>query len=82
MSTLTTEEVSLLIDALDVLEAKEKSGNSMTETMANILVPKSVERDQFLREQKADMELMRERIILLKAKLIQMKDKAFVDELD
>lgn len=84
MLKLDNEDIKVLMEALDALEGK---------TMHDVLlesvleVGMSADRDEAKKKMVAklqnasdNLEPLRERVIILKAKLIQMKDKNVVDE--
>ena len=78
----THDEIEMLFEALDALESS-KQKNAMMGGMLGLMLSK--DRDEAERNFKEKMEsaspdqILKERIILLKAKLISMKDRAFVD---
>lgn len=85
----TSEEVKMLFDGLDALESKSAIDDLMVSVFGAALSRSNEERKEFLDKQKQEKDkqeyanqILKERIILLKAKLIQMKDKAFIEELD
>ncbi len=83
------DEVQLISDALDALETKQSSSELMTLMMGGLLIRDDDTRQEFIDESKSrmenpgqDQEVLKERIILLKAKLIQMKDKAVAEDFE
>lgn len=76
-----SQEIDLLLDALDIFESTTKGNNSMLNMVASSMVSSSEMRDRYLDKQNKEATLTRERIILLKAKLVRMKDKTFIDDL-
>lgn len=97
MENLTTRELDLLCDALDALEAKEPMIHVLDGLMSNILFSivegeEDLELKQFIEQKKAEHEKaafdliakrkpLREQIILIKAKLIHMKDRFNAEEI-
>ncbi len=84
------DEVSMLFDGLDALENKASS-DQLTSTLIGAMLPRpeGTNVDEFLDEQlgrfdeiKQEQAPLKERIIMLKAKLIQMRDSALVADLD
>ena len=84
MDKLTNDEINMLMDSLDALQSK-----SMMDGMFVGLIGSSFasDKDQAKREMEATMkeaqeksDAIRDRVILLKAKLINMKDRNIVSE--
>jgi len=80
---LTNEEIDLLQKGLDSIERAEKTGNMMNDLMKAMMAKDDPEaqlkiesdmKDRVLKE-RPQYQRLEERVILLKAKLIQMKDK-------
>ncbi len=86
----TYDEVSMLFDGLDALE-KKASSDQLTSTLLGMMLPKPDGTDdkEYIDEQMdrfdeiaQEQKPLKERIIMLKAKLIQMRDSALVASLD
>lgn len=84
---LTTSDIETLMKALDALKNEDTTTELLASTMMIMMAPerhkeimdKSQQRFEALDNKKKVLE---ECIILLKAKLIQMKDKAIVEEME
>ena len=83
------DEIQLICKALDALESKKSSDELFTTLMGGILISDENKRDKLFEESRERMEnpgqeqdILKERIILLKAKLIQMKDKAVAEDFE
>lgn len=82
---LNNDDIQILMEALDALESKA-SRDAFSMSMIGLMLMDDKEEarreaERELEKAKAETEGMKERIILLKAKLIQMKDKRAVDEM-
>ncbi len=82
---LNEKDIQLLMDGLDALIKYEDMSDSMGSLIGAIML-KPEDRDDYAAEQEAkragkeaERRVFSERIILLKAKLIHMKDKAFAE---
>ena len=84
---LTNDDIDVLIEALDALQFKH--GNSaFTSVLLGAMLSKNKDEDTFRAEANKTMEearqkgkSMEETVILLKAKLIGMRDRVLVDEM-
>lgn len=83
---LTSEDIDMLQDSLDALEKAEYRDGMMEMMLGTMLAPNKEARDEMMAKHESDMaskkikrQRLRERIVLLKAKLIQMNDSAEVD---
>jgi hypothetical protein len=81
------QEIQMLMDGLDALIENEKNKHSMTSLIGSIML-KPEDRDEFAAEQEAkqlarqaEERALAERIILLKAQLIHLKDKSVAEGL-
>jgi len=88
-NTLTSQEIHTLFEALDALEQKAEQDGFMNKLIGSMIAPDDETREKWREEDErkhdeemAKMQEKKEQIILLKAKLIGMKDRAFVDSLD
>ena len=79
---LTIKEIDILIDALDAWESRNVAENLFADLLTHIVIPEGQERDDAKRKLRDDREKEelqkkneKEKSILIKAKLIQMKDK-------
>lgn len=88
---LTRDDIDLLMKGLDAIERSQQAEDAMSLLFAGALAPKGQERE-VVEKVSAEREagwpsrrLMQERVVLLKAKLIQMRDatdvREFYDEL-
>lgn len=77
----TEEEIELLMDGLDFLDMYEKNASNTSKMIGNFLNSNSSMIADHLEKQDQQSRLKRERIILLKAKLVHLKDKTFIDDL-
>ena len=82
----TTDEFELLLEALDALESKSSS-DMLTSMMLGIAFAE--DKEEFMERAEKDRERVmreavptRERIILMKAKLIQVRDRLMINDLD
>ena len=82
-----THEIEMLMEALDALE-KEESSSLALSGLIGLVLARPGERDVVMEENKREMEeakhkgvILRDRITLLKAKLIQLRDKALVEDI-
>ena len=80
------EEIGVLFKALDALERAQVQDHMMGVVMGAMLIRDEEERDEFMEKKEAELaaeqkaaQVQTERIILLKAKLISMRDKAEID---
>lgn len=80
----TESEIKLLLEGLDILDAQERIANNTLNSLGGYLksYTDSEAVADHLVSQNQESQLKRERIILLKARLVQMKDKSFIDDLD
>jgi phage shock protein A len=84
---LTHDEIKMLMKALDALQKAATTNFMMTSLLTTIVTPKDQrdnlqeDLDREAQEMKESNELLEERITLLKAKLIEMKDKVMIDEM-
>ncbi len=82
---LNNDDIKLLMEALDALEQKA-SRDGFASAMIGMMLSDDKEKarleaHQEMEKAKLETEAIEEEIILLKAKLIQMKDKRTVDEM-
>lgn len=84
---LNAQDFQNLLNAVDALE-REDSTSGLMATMLGAMVVTKENRDEFFREEKrlaaerqANAQVRREQAILLKAKLIAMRDSATASEL-
>lgn len=82
MITLTNRDIDLLLQSLDALESSQAKTNTLTTLMGAMLQRSEQERDAFLRkreQEEASEKLLlarrNEELILLKARLIQMRPR-------
>ena len=82
---LELEDLEMLLDALDALGSKGAKDDLMHMMLGGMLTKGKEESEKFFAEEQAKMEfkererkLFSERIVLVKAKLIVLKDKATV----
>lgn len=82
---LTIEELDILIEAMDAWESRDSSSELMKSLMTAMIVKDEEQRAKMLQEQEEEQEQAalekrkeKEISILIKAKLIGMKDKATV----
>ena len=84
---LTYEEIQLLIEALDALGAKASSDRFVTSLICAMLAQDKEQRDAALAGMKLDeaaqreKQLLSERIVMIKSKLLQMRDAVEVQEI-
>lgn len=83
---LSNSEIDMLQQGLDALESSASHEGLMGMMLGTMLAPDKESRDRLMEERRIEMEQkkteqqrLRERIILLKAKLIQMKDGCEVE---
>ena len=87
MSELSYEDIELLMESLDALEKKGGSGRMVGSLLGLMLSRDEEQRDEMLdklhpdSETERDEKLLAERIIIIKAKLLSMRDKAEAHEL-
>ncbi len=87
MNELTNQDLDLLIDSLDAVEKEAKSGAMIGKMMGAMLGGRSM-LDRIEAEEQADerrtgeKRLLRERCIVLKAKLVQIKQSMAADRLN
>lgn len=97
MSDLTVSDIEMLSDALDVFETKELQSHDVGALMQSLLfsmvgdkddpefenfkVQKNLEEERKRIEIKSRQRNLKERVVLIKAKLIQMKYRCCVEEL-
>lgn len=81
---LTKQDIELLMDGLDAIKTSKSMGATMGMVLSSMLARTDEEREKFkredekrMRDQEAAIKILDQRIILLKAKLIQMSDSAF-----
>ena len=84
----TEDECKLLFEALDALELKGSSDALMVSVFSTILAPPD-KRDEVKREREKEFARveeesgpLKERIILLKAKMITLRDHSMINELE
>lgn len=85
----SSEEIDILFKALDALESKQTMDSLFGMMLGASIISDDDKREEFMDQQKQEMadkeaesQQQRNRIILLKAKLIQMQDRQFVEDLD
>jgi len=83
---LTNEDIDVLMKALDAYKSKDANSGLMSVMLGAMLTKKEdkdsfmAEADEIMAKAKRTGEQLEETIILLKAKLIGMRDKAIVSE--
>lgn len=88
MSYLTYEEIELILDSLDLLDEKTKEMAGMAtvfKNLGNSLPLPGKDKEELESSIKAGLGKItakRESIILLKAKLVRLKDSVLVDDLE
>lgn len=82
------EEIELLMEGLDAIK-KNKMNNAFTSGLIGAMFSKGEDRDAETNKMKLKLEeaereskVLEERIIMLKAKLLQTRDKATVSEVN
>lgn len=78
--SLTNDEFEMLQESLDAYEKEESRSDILNSMITSLFAPDKETRDKILKEKEIEFEkdkekrqLLKERIILLKAKLIQIK---------
>lgn len=91
-SELTAEDIDILIDSIDAWMHKENTSNLMVMMLDAAFIPpekrnnpeymekRNQEREQQMIKQSKDIKIKSERGVLLKAKLIQLRDKIQITE--
>ena len=81
----TPDEISLIMEALDALESKAAKDNLVFSMLSVALAPPD-EKDTVMKKAEREFEqkdaaqkMLEERVILLKAKLIQLRTTAAID---
>lgn len=88
--TLTTEEINILMEALESWENKEVAGFIMRHVLSSMMIPKDAPEEQISkfeneiksRERREEMEKKerKDTSLLLRAKLIQIRNSIVVEE--
>ena len=88
MEKLTEQEFNLIQEALDALSQKEIFGDFMSDLLISMICKTPEERAKIESEmaekkwqKEAEKQLFKERITLLKAKLILLKDQIVIEQL-
>jgi len=85
---LEYEDYELLMDGLDALEAKAGSNRLMTGLIGTMLAKDEEQREEMKtkfeasQEQQREERLLKERVIMIKAKLLHLRDRAEVKMLE
>ena len=84
---LTNDDIAILIKALDAYQ-NQATGKAITSTLLGVMLTRKEDRqavideaDSVMEKAKAESAALEETVILLKAKLIQMRDNATAKEL-
>lgn len=84
---LTNNDIDTLLEALDALQSKH-SNSAFTSILVGAMLSKKVDDDAFKVEAEKKMEearqkgkVIEETVILLKAKLIGMRDRSLIEEM-
>lgn len=87
--SFTTKELDILFEALDALESKQATDSALSSMLGVMVIRDEEEREKFMNKQELELAAakeknrnLREQIILLKAKLIGMKDREYINELN
>ena len=82
----TNDEIDLISESLDALKSKAGMDHIMVGMFSAVLAPKDASKE-ILDEQKAEFDakederrLLEDRIIMLRAKLIQLRDKNLITD--
>lgn len=82
---LTKRQFELLIEGLSSLEKQSGSDSMMKAMLGTILIPRGQDKDEFLQEQKREMEeqklqgqSLKKEIIIIKARLYEAEDELIV----
>lgn len=85
---LTNEDINILLEAVDAWLARGLSGYMMSTMISAIAIRDPEERKKAMQEEKdcekskeAEKAVEKERAIVLKAKLLMIRDKKYADEL-
>ncbi len=86
---LTNEDIDFLLDCVDCRETTEQHGSMMTGMLEALMVRGDTElaaklaeqREKVKRDEAAQRRTLRERCILIKAKLLKCRDEAEVNTL-
>lgn len=88
MSTLSKQEIAVLLEALDCWDNKGSSELVLASVMGMVMARNDDERNRVQRERDDELKkfegnqrVRRERSVILKAKLLGMRDNLDVDEL-
>lgn len=84
-----SNEIDILMEALDAWESKDSMSDLLVTMLGAGMAKDEASRDSYLEERQIEMEkrkleqrTRKEQAILIKAKLIQMRDRADIEELD
>jgi hypothetical protein len=84
VSKLSNDEIVLLMEALDALQGKAITDGLFSSLLVSAFTDDKEkaknEMDSMMSKAQAESEIVKEKVILLKAKLIGMKDRNTIDE--